>query len=118
MHKQIVLTPLWKGVASTMPTEVQAVGRRAALISVSIAPCDRVWSARERLADELVRVCYGSDMPECNRSALACMMRVLVEQAVPGLAGQHVQRNAPPPPLGDGEWYRHWFAVTRREGSV
>jgi hypothetical protein len=118
MHTQIAITPLWKGVPSNMPADVRASGQQAALISVSIAPCHRVWSARERLADELVRVCYGSDMPECNRTALACMMRALVEQAVPGLPSQHVQRNAPPPPLDDGEWYRHWFAVTRREGSV
>ncbi|MFT9323679.1 MAG: hypothetical protein ABF537_05880 [Acetobacter sp.] len=118
MHKQIALTPLWKGAASTMPTDVLARGKEAALVSVSIAPCDRVWSARERLAEELVRVCSGSDLPEHNRSALACMMRILVEQAVPGLPGQHVQRNAPPPPLDDGEWYRHWFAVTRKEARA
>ncbi|GAB3588656.1 hypothetical protein [Acetobacter peroxydans] len=118
MHKQIAVTPLWKGGASTMPADVLARGQQAALVSVSIASCDRVWSARERLADELVRVCYGSDLPEHNRSALACMMRGVVEEAVPGLPTQHVQRNAPPPPLGDGEWYRHWFAVSRREGGA
>lgn len=118
MHRQIALIPLWKGVASAMPVEIQAAGRWAALVSVSIAPCDRVWSTRERLADELVRTCYGSDIPERNRLALARMMRGLVDQAVPGLPSQHVRRNAPPPPLDDGEWYRHWFVVTRRDGSL
>ena len=118
MHKQIVLTPLWKGVASTMPTEVQAVGRRAALISVSIAPCDRVWSARERLADELVRVCYGSDIPEHNRTALACMMRIQVEQAVPGLPDQHVQLHPPLPPLGYRACCGHCLSLSRRDACV